>query len=66
MNWPRIKAAIIRAWWTFLFPMVGTLVIWLTNEQNLKAIGVEDAVIASLVAAFLYGLKKLIWPDTTF
>lgn len=65
MNWDRLKAALIRAFWSFVFPMIGVLVVWLTNSENLQAIGVEDAVIASLIAAVLYGIKKLVWPDTT-
>ena len=65
MDWSRVQAAIIRAFWTFVFPMLGSLVVWLTNEQNLEAVGVDDAALASIIAAALYGLKKLLWPDTT-
>lgn len=65
MNWDRLKAALIRAFWTFVFPMIGAVVVWLANDQNLQDIGVENAVYASLIAAVLYGLKKVIWPDTT-
>lgn len=65
MNWDRLKAALIRAFWTFVFPMIGALVVWLANGENLQEIGVKDAAWASLIAAVLYGLKKAIWPDTT-
>jgi len=65
MNWDRLKAALIRAFWTFVFPMIGVLVLWLTDVTNLNAIGVEDAIVASLIAAVLYGIKKMVWPDTT-
>jgi hypothetical protein len=66
VDWARIKAALIRAFWTFVFPMIGVLVLWLTDVVNLQSIGVTDAVLASLIAAVLYGVKKLVWPDTTF
>jgi len=66
MNWDRIKASLIRAFWSFVFPMIGVLVTWLANDQNLQEIGVEDALLASFVSAVLYGLKKQFWPDTTF
>ena len=66
MDWKRVRAALIRAFWTFVFPMLGVLVTWLANDQNLQEIGVTDAVMASLIAAVLYGVKRLIWPDTTF
>ena len=66
MNWTRFKAALIRAFWTFIFPMVGVLVLWATDIVNLQSVGIDNAMYASLIAAFLYGLKKLIWPDTTF
>jgi len=65
MNWARLQASLIRAFWTFIFPMIGVLVLWLTDVTNLQAVGVEDALVASLIAAVLYGLKKMIWPDTT-
>jgi len=64
MNWDRLKAGLIRGFWTFVFPMIGAVVIWLANDQNLQDIGIEDATVASLIAAVLYGLKKVIWPDT--
>ena len=66
MNWPRFKAALIRAFWAFVFPMIGVLVLWATDIANLQAVGIDNAVYASLIAAFLYGFKKLLWPDTTF
>lgn len=66
MDWARLKAALIRAFWSFVFPMIGVLVTWLANDQNLQDVGVTDAVLASVIAALLYGVKKLIWPDTTF
>jgi hypothetical protein len=66
MNWTRFKAALIRAFWTFVFPMLGVLVLWLTDVTNLQSVGIDGAVYASLIAALLYGIKKLFWPDTTF
>lgn len=64
MNWIRLRGALIRAFWTFVFPMLGVLVLWLTDVTNLQSVGVEDAMYASLIAALLYGVKKLVWPDS--
>jgi hypothetical protein len=47
MDWKRIRAALIRAIWTFVFPMLGVLVTWLANDQNLQEIGVTNAVMAA-------------------
>jgi len=66
MNKDKFVASLIRAFWTFVFPMIGALVAWLSNGQNLESIGVDSALLASGVAAVLYGLKKWIWPDTKF
>ena len=66
MNTDRLVAALIRAFWTFVFPMLGALVAWLANGENLQNVGFENAALASIVAALLYGVKKLVWPDTKF
>lgn len=66
MDWSRLQAAIIRAFWSFVFPMIGALVAWLQSGQNLESIGVTNVLLASVVSAILYGVKKAIWPDTTF
>ncbi len=65
MNWERLQAALIRGFWSTVFPLIGALVLWLANSQNLQDIGVEDTFVASIIAGVLYGLKKVIWPDTT-
>lgn len=65
MDWARFQAALIRFFWATVFPLIGVLVTWLANGQNLQDLGVQDAFIASLVGGILYGIKKIIWPDTT-
>jgi hypothetical protein len=64
MDWIRVRAAIIRAFWTVVFPLIGGLVAYLIEPGVLEEVGVTNASIALIVGAVLYGLKKLIWPDT--
>jgi len=64
MDWTRVQAALIRAFWTVVFPLIGGLVTHLIEPGVLEEIGVTNASIALIVGAVLYGLKKLIWPDT--
>jgi hypothetical protein len=64
MDWARLQAALIRAFWTIVFPLIGALVVWLQNPDNLKIIGVANSTAILLIGAVLYGLKKLIWPNT--
>lgn len=66
MNWSKLSAAIIRAFWTVVFPLIGGLVNWLATGDNLQQIGVENAGVILVVGAFLYGLKKYLWPNTKF
>jgi hypothetical protein len=66
MNWNKLSAALIRAFWTVVFPLIGGLVSWAATGDNLQQVGVENAGIALVVGAFLYGLKKYLWPDTKF
>ena len=65
MNWDRVKAVLIRAWWAFVFPMVGALVLYFADPAVLEEAGIESALIISVVSGFLYAVKKAIWPDTT-
>lgn len=64
MDWNRIVAAIIRAFWTIIMPLLGALVTYLLGDGVLESIGVSNEVLALVIGAFLYGLKKYIWPDT--
>ena len=66
MNTSKLTAAVIRAFWTVVFPLIGALVSWLATGDNLQQIGVENATIALLVGGVLYGLKKYFWPTTKF
>lgn len=66
MDWDRLSAAIIRGFWTFVFPMLGSLVAWLANDKNLQSIGVDDVTLAAGIAGVLYFIKKLWFPNTKF
>lgn len=64
MDWTRLRAALIRGFWTIVFPLIGALVTYLLEPGVLEEVGVTNAAIALVVGGLLYGLKKLIWPDT--
>jgi hypothetical protein len=64
MDWKRFQAALIRGFWTIVFPLIGALVNWLATGDNLKEIGVTNAAVILVVGGALYGLKKLLWPNT--
>ena len=70
MDWAKIKAALIRFFWTAVFPAIGLgierLFTWATTDGNLQSIGIESMPVIVAIAAVLYGLKKLLWPDTTW
>jgi len=65
VDWQRFKAALIRAWWAFVFPMVGALVLYFADPAVLEEAGLSSALLVAVVSSLLYGLKKLFWPDTT-
>jgi hypothetical protein len=65
MNWDRLKAVLIRAFWAFVFPMVGALVLYFADPAVLEEVGITSAVIIAVVSSALYAIKKAIWPDTT-
>jgi len=65
MNWLRFRAALIRGFWTVVFPLIGGLVNWLLTGDGLHQIGVENASLILAIGGVLYALKKLFWPDTT-
>ena len=64
MNTDRLLAALIRAFWAFVMPALGALVTWLLEPGALEQIGVTNAALALGIGAVLYGVKKLVWPDT--
>jgi hypothetical protein len=64
MDWIRVRAALIRAFWTVVFPLIGGLVAYLLEPGVLEEVGVTNAGVALAIGAVLYGLKKLIWPDS--
>lgn len=66
VDWQRMKAALIRAFWAFVFPMVGVLVLYFADPEVLKEAGIDNALYVSVISGVLYGLKKLVWPDTTY
>ena len=64
MDWLRFRAAIIRAFWAFVMPAIGVIVTYLLEPGRLEEFGVNQGAIALGIGALLYGLKKLLWPDT--
>ena len=66
MDWSKLSAAAIRAFYTVVFPLIGALVNWLITGDNLQSIGVENAGVILVVGGILYGLKKYLWADTRF
>lgn len=64
MDWIRLRGALIRAFWTFVFPTIGLVVTYLLEPGRLQEFGVSDGAIAMAIGAVLYGLKRMIWPNT--
>ena len=66
----RFKAGLIRFWWTWLFafvaqPVMLGLVAAIQDGSWDWTVNWEQVAIAAL-AALVYGLKKIKWPDTTW
>ncbi len=66
MDWARIQAALIRGFWTIVFPLIGSLVVYLMEPGVLESVGVTNATIALVIGAVLYAVKKAVFPDTKF
>ena len=64
MDTDKLQAAVIRAFYTFIFPLIGAGIDWLLKSGNLESIGVEDGIFIVSVSAVLYGLKKYFFPNT--
>jgi len=64
MDWLILRAALIRAAWTFIFPAIGLGITWLLEPGRLAEFGVTDGTLALAIGAVLYGAKKALWPDT--
>lgn len=64
MDWLRLRAGLIRALWTVVFPAIGAGVAYLLQPGALEEFGVTDGTIALVIGGVLYGIKKIVWPDT--
>ncbi|MFA5387839.1 MAG: hypothetical protein WC322_05675 [Candidatus Paceibacterota bacterium] len=64
MDWTKLQAALIRAFWSIVFPLIGAGVVWLQDADNLNEIGVTNGGATVVIGAVLYGLKKYLFPDT--
>lgn len=64
----KLQAALIRMFWTGVFPVIGTLVErgieWWSTSGNPESIGVSDGVVIVGISMALYGLKKYFYSDT--
>jgi len=61
----RFRAAVIRFFWTVVFPAIGGLVVYFNDPKVIEEFGVTNSTIVLVIGAVLYGLKKALWPDTT-
>jgi len=66
MDFSKLWAALIRAFYTIAFPIIATGIDWALQSGNLESVGVEDGFIILAISGFLYGLKKYLFPDTKF
>lgn len=66
MDWSKLSAAAIRAFWTVVFPLIGALVNWLITGDNLQSIGIENAGVILVVGGLLYSVKKYFFANTKF
>lgn len=66
MDWSKLSAAVIRAFWTVVFPLIGALVNWLITGDNLQSVGIENAGVILVVGGLLYGVKKYFFANTKF
>lgn len=66
MDTDRLIAAIIRAFWAFVFPMIGVAVANLSDPALLEEVGFTNAFLIAALSSLFYGLKKFFWPDTRF
>jgi hypothetical protein len=64
MDWTLFRAALIRAVYTVIFPLIGALVTYLLGDGVLESIGVTNEMAALIIGGILYGVKKLLFPDT--
>lgn len=66
MDWSKLSAAVIRAFWTVVFPLIGALVNWLITGDNLQSVGIENAGVILVVGGLLYAVKKYFFANTKF
>ena len=64
MDWIRIRGALIRFFWSIIFPVIGAGIAYLLGDGVLESIGVTNPQLAVVIGALLYGIKKLGWPNT--
>lgn len=64
MNWIRLRGGLIRAFWAFVMPAIGAAITYLLQPGTLAEFGVTDGTIALFIGGVLYGVKKIVWPDT--
>lgn len=65
MDWLRFRAALIRGFWAFVMPAIGSLIVYLMEPGVLEEVGVTNATAALVIGAVLYAVKKLVFPNTT-
>lgn len=66
MDKDRLVAALIRGFYTVIFPLIGSLVVYLQEPGVLEEVGVTNAIAALIIGGVLYAVKKAVWPDTKY
>jgi hypothetical protein len=64
MDWIRFRGALIRFFWTVVFPAIGGMVVYFNDPKVMEEFGVTNSAIVLGIGATLYFLKKLFWPNT--
>ena len=65
MDWLRFRAALIRFFWTVVFPAIGGLVVYFNDPKVMEEFGVTNSTIVLAIGATLYFIKKLAFPNST-
>jgi hypothetical protein len=63
MDWKRVQAAVIRFGWTFILAFLAQPLVAAFFDHPFRITWQESAAAAS--AAFVYAIKKYVFPDTT-
>jgi len=73
MDWIRLRAALIRALYTTVFPTIASILVYFANPGQLEEWGVTNPTVVLYLgpilgglSAIMYGIKKYAKPDGTW